>query len=87
MHITGPVAFADAVEQTLFLRGAFVVRPELPSQETLAGFTAAGALIVTHTVSDGQTVAFGDRRAAVTSVDDLLRFLEAHAILTGVPKR
>jgi sulfate adenylyltransferase large subunit len=87
IHLTGPVAFADAAEQTLFLRGAFVVRPELPSQETLAGFTAAGALIVTHTVSDGQTVAFGDRRAAVTSVDDLLRFLEAHAILTGVPKR
>jgi sulfate adenylyltransferase large subunit len=87
IHLTGPVAFADAAEQTLFLRGAFVVRPELPSQETLAGFTTAGALVVTHNVSDIQTVTFGEQRAAVTTVDDLLRFLEAHAILTGEPKR
>jgi sulfate adenylyltransferase large subunit len=87
IHLSGPVAFADAAEQTLFLRGAFVVRSELPSQETLAGFTAAGALAVTHTLSDGQTVTFGEQRTAVTTVDDLLRFLEAHAILTGVPKR
>jgi sulfate adenylyltransferase large subunit len=87
IHLTGPVAFADAVEQALFLRGAVIVRPELPSQETLAGFTAAGALVTTHTVSDDQTITFGERREAVTNVDDLLRFLEAHAILTGVPKR
>jgi hypothetical protein len=87
IHLTGPVAFADTAEQTLFLRGAFVVRPELPSQETLAGFTSAGALVMTHDVSDSQTVTFGEQRAAVTTVDDLLRFLEAHAILTGVPKR
>jgi sulfate adenylyltransferase large subunit len=87
IHLTGPVAFADAVEQTLFFRGTFVIRPELASQETLAGFTTAGALVVTHTVSDGQTVTFGEQHLAVTTVDDLLRFLEAHAILTGVPKR
>jgi sulfate adenylyltransferase large subunit len=87
IHLTGPVAFADVAEQTLFLRGAFVVRPELPSQETLTSFTSAGALVVTHTVSGGQTVTFGEQRVAVTTVDDLLRFLEAHAIITGVPKR
>jgi len=90
IHLTGPITFADAAEQTLFLRGAFIVRPKLPSQETLAGFTAAGALVVTHTVSDDQddqSVTFGEQRAAVTTVDDLFRLLEAHAILTGAPKR
>jgi sulfate adenylyltransferase large subunit len=87
IHLTSPVAFADVVEQMLFFRGAFVVRPELPSQETLVGFITAGALVLTHTVSDGQTVTFGEQHVAVTTIDDLLHFLEAHAILTGVPKR
>jgi hypothetical protein len=87
IHLTGPVVYADAVERTLFLRGAFVVRPESPSQETIDGLTAAGALVVTHNISDGQAVMLGNEQAAVTNVDDLLHFLEAHSILRGESNR
>jgi sulfate adenylyltransferase large subunit len=83
IHLNGPVVFADAAERTLFLRGAFVVRLESPSQETIESLTTAGALVVTHIISDGQAVTFGNEQAAVTDVDDLLHFLEAHSILTG----
>ena len=86
IHLTGPVVFADAAERALFLRGAFVVRPERPSQETIEGLTAAGALAVTHKISDNQTVTFGNEHAAVISVDDLLHFLKIYSILTGGPK-
>jgi sulfate adenylyltransferase large subunit len=83
IHLTGPAVFADAAERTLFLRGAFVVRPERPSRETIESLTAAGALVVTHTISDGHAVTLGNEQAAVTNVDDLLHFLEAYSILTG----
>jgi sulfate adenylyltransferase large subunit len=86
IHLTGPAAFADAAEWTLFLRGAFVVRPERPSRETIEGLVAAGALVVTHIVSDGQTVTFGNEHEAVTNVDDLLHFLKTCFILTGGSK-
>jgi sulfate adenylyltransferase large subunit len=87
LHLTGPASFADTVERTLFLRGAFIVRPTFPSPETLAALTAAGALILTHASADTQTVVLGDQQATVSSVDDLLSFLESHAILHGEPKR
>jgi peptidoglycan hydrolase-like amidase len=83
IHLTGPVVFADATERALFLRGALVVRPGHQSQETIENLTAAGALVVTHTISDGQTVTLTNEHAAVTNVDDLLHFLEARSILTG----
>jgi len=87
LHLTGPASFADAVDRTLFLRGAFIVRPTSTSPETLAALTAAGALILTHAPADTQTIILDDQQAAVSSVDDLLRFLESHAILQGEPKR
>ncbi len=87
ISLTGPTAFVDAAERTLFLRGAFVVRPDSPSQETLAALIAAGALVLTSTTSDNQTVTFGEQSAAVTNVDDLLHLLEAHAIFRGEPKQ
>jgi sulfate adenylyltransferase large subunit len=87
LHLSCPVSFADAVERALFLRGAFVVRPDSPSGETLSALTAAGALILTHAPSEDHTVILGDQRATVSGVDDLLRFLESHAILQGEPKR
>jgi sulfate adenylyltransferase large subunit len=87
LHLTGPASFADAVERALFLRGAFIVRPTTPSRETLAALTVAGALIFTHTPEDTQTAILGDQQATVSTVDDLLRFLESHAVLQGEPKR
>jgi sulfate adenylyltransferase large subunit len=87
LHLAGPVFFADAVERALFLRGAFIVRPTSPSSETLAALTAAGALILTHSPSDAQTIVIGDQQATVATVDDLVRFLESRAILQGEPKR
>ncbi len=83
IHLTGSAVFADAAERTLFLRGAFVVRPENPSRETIESLTVAGALAVTHTLSDAQSVTFGNEHADMTNVEDLLYFLEAHSILTG----
>ena len=83
LHLTGPASFADAVERVLFLRGAFIVRPTSPSPETLTALTAAGALILTHMPADTQTVILGDQQATVSTVDNLLRFLESHAILQG----
>jgi sulfate adenylyltransferase large subunit len=87
LHLTGSASFADAVERALFLRGVFIVRPPSPSPEILAALTAAGALILTHSSSDTQTIVVGDQQATVSTVDDLVRFLEAHAILQGEPKR
>ncbi len=87
LHLTGPTSFADAVERALFLRGAFIVRPVSPSHEALSAITAAGALILTHAPSDNRTVVLGDQQATVNSVNDLLRFLESHAILQGEPKQ
>jgi hypothetical protein len=75
------------VERTLFLRGAFIVRPTSTSPETLAALTAAGALTLTHVPSNTQTVILGEHQATISSVDDLLRFLESHAILQGEPNR
>jgi sulfate adenylyltransferase large subunit len=87
IHLTGPTVFVDAAERTLFLRGAFVVRFESPSRETIEGLMAAGALVVTHTISNNQAVTLGNEQTAVTNVDDLLHFLEAHAILVGGSNR
>jgi hypothetical protein len=87
IHLTGPAVFADAAEGALFLRGAFVVRPENPSQETIECLTAAGALVVTHTISDSHAVTLGNEQVAVANVDDLLHFLEAHSILRGGSNR
>jgi sulfate adenylyltransferase large subunit len=87
IHLTGPTVFVDAAERALFLRGVFVVRPESPSRETIEALTAAGALVMTHTISDGQAVTFGNKQEAVTNVDDLLHFLEAHSVLVGGPNR
>jgi sulfate adenylyltransferase large subunit len=87
LHLTGPTSFADAAERALFIRGAFIVRPTSVSPETLATLTAAGALILTHTPGDIQTVTLGDNQLTASTVDDLLRFLESHVILQGGPKR
>jgi sulfate adenylyltransferase subunit 1 (EFTu-like GTPase family) len=87
LRLTGPASFADAVERALFLRGAFIVRPTSTSPDTLAALAAAGALILTHVPSDTQTVILGDEQAAVSTVDNLLSFLESHAVLQGEPKR
>jgi sulfate adenylyltransferase large subunit len=87
IHLTGPKVFADAAERTLFLRGAFVVRPENPSRKTIESLTAAGALVVTHTISHNHAVALGNEQAVVTNVDDFLHFLESHSILRGGSNR
>jgi sulfate adenylyltransferase large subunit len=87
IHLTGPTVFVDAAERTLFLRGAFVVRFESPSRETIEGLMAAGALVVTHTISNNQAVTLGNEQTAVTNVDDLLHFLEVHSILRGGSNR
>jgi sulfate adenylyltransferase large subunit len=87
IELAGPVAFADAAERALFLRGAFTVRPAFASPEIVTAFTVAGALVLTHVLSETQTVTSGGRQAAVASVGDLLRFLEAHNILQEEPTR
>ncbi|MBB5343449.1 sulfate adenylyltransferase subunit CysN [Tunturibacter empetritectus] len=83
IHLFGPLHFADAVERTLFLRGAFLVRPEFPSEESIAVLTAGGALVLTHDTSEEKTVRFGSRQAVLSDVDDLLRFLETQAVIAG----
>jgi sulfate adenylyltransferase large subunit len=82
IHLTGPDAFVFAVERALFLRGAFVVRPHEPSSATLEILTRAGALTLTHTPSDIQTVTLREEHVPLVSVDDLLRFLSIHSVLT-----
>jgi sulfate adenylyltransferase large subunit len=83
IHLFCPVDFADIVERTLFRRGAFIVRPEPPSQESIAALSAGGALVLTHTVSEAKSVRFGQWRTVISNVDDLLRFLEARAVING----
>jgi sulfate adenylyltransferase large subunit len=83
IHLLSPIDFAHAVERFLFLRGAFIVRPENPSKESIAALTAGGALVLTRDTSEEKSVRFGTRQAAVSDIDDLLRFLEAQAVITG----
>ncbi|NYF88036.1 sulfate adenylyltransferase subunit CysN [Tunturiibacter empetritectus] len=83
IHLFGPADFADTAERVLFLRGAFIVRPEFPSEESIAALTTAGALVLTHDTSEETAVRFGARQTALSGVDDLLRFLKAQAIITG----
>jgi sulfate adenylyltransferase large subunit len=83
IHLFCPVDFADIVERTLFRRGAFIVRPEPPSQESIAALSAGGALVLTHTVSEAKSVRFGQWQTVISNVDDLLRFLEARAVING----
>jgi sulfate adenylyltransferase large subunit len=83
IHLLSPIDFVDAVERTLFLRGAFIVRPEFPSEESIAALTTGGALVLTHNTSEEKAVRFGTRQATVSNIDDLLRFLEAQAVVTG----
>ncbi|NYF53854.1 sulfate adenylyltransferase subunit CysN [Tunturiibacter gelidoferens] len=83
IHLRSPIDFADAVERALFLRGVFIVRPEFPSDESIAVLITGGALVLTHAASEDRTVRFGEREAVVSDVDDLLRFLDAYAITTG----
>ena len=83
IHLRSSTDFADAVERTLFLRGAFIVRPEFPSDESIAVLITGGALVLTHAVSGDRTIRFGEEQTVVSDIDDLLRFLEARAIITG----
>jgi sulfate adenylyltransferase large subunit len=87
IHVTGPGSFANAVERALFLRGAFTVRISFPSPEIVTAFTAAGGLVLSHAAADTQTVLVEEEQTSVSSVDELLRFLEVHAILQGEPTR
>jgi hypothetical protein len=83
IHLLSPIDFADTVERALFLRGAFIVRPELPSDESIAVLITGGALVLTHDSAKDKTVRFGESQTVLSDVDDLLRFLETHAIITG----
>jgi len=83
IHVTGPVAFADEVERALFIRGAAILRPDVTDADTLAAMSAAGALVLTHSVAETASVTVAGHRAALASVDELLQFLEAHDILIG----
>jgi len=83
LQVAGPVAFADDVERALFLRGAAILRPDAANADTLAAMSAAGALVLTHTVAETASVTFAGHYAAVASVDELIKFLEAHDILIG----
>ena len=83
LQVAGPVAFADDVERALFLRGAAILRPDAANADTLAAMSAAGALVLTHTVAETASVTFAGHHAAVASVDELIKFLEAHDILIG----
>jgi hypothetical protein len=88
IRLGGPKSFVDAAERALFLRGAFVVQPESESRDVLAALAFAGALVITHTESDAQTVMLDRHPAiAVANVDELIRILEGHDILQGETKR
>ena len=83
VEVAGPVSFADDVERALFVRGAAILRPDTANADTLAAMSAAGALVLTHTVADKASVTVAGHHTAVASVDELIKFLEAHGILMG----
>jgi len=88
IRLGGPKSFVDAVERALFLRGAFIVRPMSESHDVLTALTSAGALVITHSESDAQTVTLNHRQTmAATNVDELIRIFEDHDILQGEIKR
>ena len=84
LHLAGPIAFADAVERALFLRGAVILRPDSATTDEIAAMSAAGALVLTHEPAADAEITVAGHHTAIATVDDLLRFLEAHDILLGV---
>jgi sulfate adenylyltransferase large subunit len=83
IHLTAPDSFVFAIERVLFLHGAFVVRISEASSAIVEALTHAGALTITHTSSDIQTVTLREKQASVANIDDLLRFLSSHSVLKG----
>jgi sulfate adenylyltransferase subunit 1 (EFTu-like GTPase family) len=83
LHLTGPIALADALERTLFKRGAAILRPDSASTEELAALSAAGALVLSHDQAEKATITVAGHYTALTSVEDAIRFLEAREILKG----
>jgi hypothetical protein len=83
IHLTAPDSFVFAAERVLFLHGAFVVRISEASSAIVEALTHAGALTITHTSSDIQTVTLREKQASVANIDDLLRFLSSHSVLKG----
>ena len=67
----------------MFLRGAAILRPDAANADTLAAMSAAGALVLTHTVAETPSVTVAGHHATVASVDELIKFLAAHDILIG----
>ena len=87
LQISGPAAFVDQIERTLFLRGAFVVRLDSSSLAETEALVAAGVLVLTHTDTGGsKSVRAGDHASGMTSNEELILFLQARAILKGDPK-
>jgi sulfate adenylyltransferase large subunit len=86
LHLTGPTTFADIVERTLFQRGAFIVRLSSPSAETVTALTDAGALVLTHALTNSPAVLLDGQPTSAANVEDLLHLLETQAILQGEPR-
>lgn len=83
IHLQGPAEFAIAVERSLFLRGAFVVRLEEPSPIALRVLADAGALVITYEDSTRLAVTVDDSQSPLDGVEDLLHILTGRSILRG----
>jgi sulfate adenylyltransferase subunit 1 (EFTu-like GTPase family) len=84
IHISGFVAVVNEAERILFNRGAFVVRIEAPSEETLAALTAAGALVITHTPNDRLIVTINGHSVTLITIEGLVPLLEEMGTLKKV---
>jgi len=87
LQLAGPVAFADEVERALFVRGAAILRLDVAPTDAIAAMTAAGALVLTHSVAETKSVTVAGHQSSIETVDELIGFLEAHDILTGDASR
>ena len=83
LHLASSADFANAVERSLFQRGAFIVRMADASDAVRDALTAAGALVITHAIADPNAVTLHGQTSNVETTEDLLRLLHASSILKG----
>ncbi len=81
VQVAGSRTFLEAVERTLFMRGAFVMRAT--EGVSISALTNAGVLVLTHDEANSAAVVLDGERLAVVTVEDVLRLLRARSILRG----
>ena len=83
LALAAPAEFADAVERSLFERGAMVLRVADEDTPAIRTMLSAGALVLTHSPADTPAMTVGGQRIAVERPEDVIRELQRKNLWNG----